>query len=70
MLQTQTAREEVFRMAKVFYQGEEFPLPDGVTAEEAQVSLSTLYPEIDNATYEINGDTGDITFTVAAGTKG
>jgi len=56
-------------MAKVYFQGREFDLPEGVTAEEAQASLDTLYPEIANATYEEDGE-GNVTFSVAAGTKG
>ena len=56
-------------MAKVYFQGREFNLPDGVTAEEAQASLETFHPEAANATYEEDGE-GNITFSVNAGTKG
>jgi len=57
-------------MSVARYNENRWPVPEGADPEEVRDSLSTFFPELGNATYEIDECTGDITFTVAAGTKG
>jgi len=52
------------------YNEEQWPIPEDADPEEVRNSLETFFPELANATYEVDGDSGDLTFSVAAGTKG
>jgi len=52
------------------YNEEQWPIPDGADPEEVRDSLETFFPELANATYEVDTETEDITFSVTAGTKG
>mgnify|MGYP005749228613 CR=1 FL=1 len=53
---------------KAIYNGSEIQLPAGTTAEAAKSALVQIYPELANATAQVNGDI--ITFSVQSGTKG
>jgi len=55
---------------KAKYNEQEWPILDGADPEEVRASLETFYPELANADYDVDSESGDITFSVAAGTKG
>ena len=57
-------------MSVAKYNDEQWPIPEGSDPESVQASLETFFPELANATYEVDDATGDVTFSVAAGTKG
>jgi len=57
-------------MPQAKYNDQRWPIPDDSDPEDVRSSLETFFPEIANATYDVDDDTGDITFSVAAGTKG
>lgn len=55
-------------LLKVVYGDNTISLPIDTTIENAREALKGIYPEIANATAELDGDT--LTFTVQAGKKG
>lgn len=57
-------------MSVARYLEEQWPIPADADPEEVRDSLRTFFPELANATYEVDAETGDIRFSVAAGTKG
>jgi len=57
-------------MAKrVTWNGQTINLPDNLSNEEAQASLSTMFPELANYSYEEDAE-GNLHFAKNTGTKG
>jgi len=52
------------------YNEQQWPIEEGADPEEVRSSLEIFYPELANADYVVDDETKDITFSVAAGTKG
>ena len=56
-------------MAFAIYGTTKVELKEGVTPEIVKETLSSIYPEIENATSSIDNE-GNIVFSVATATKG
>lgn len=57
-------------MASIKFNGEEYPIPDGATAEQTLASLAEVMPEAKTAKLEKDGTSGNYKAVTSFGTKG